>query len=107
MKLVRARFLLALALATLTAGRLQAQVTLNTTGITNEINSAKVDITVGGGKQVDTTTTWLLEMTIDTTTIDPNKCGLTAKSGGGAINVQSPGVKAGTYKVYIKVLLND
>jgi hypothetical protein len=107
MILVRVRYLLALVVAGLSAGQLKAQVTLSTTGTTNESNIARVDFTVGGGKKLDTTIRWLVEMTIGTTKIDVTKCLLNDSKGTAGTVVAPINLAAGTYDVYIKVTLSD
>jgi hypothetical protein len=78
-----------------------------TTGTTNEVDTAYVQLTVSGGKMLDTTVRWLLAMEIDGTSVDVTNCTLSSNGTSGTVRLKPVQLKAGTHKVKIQVLLTD
>ncbi|MBI2804800.1 MAG: hypothetical protein HYX68_07435 [Planctomycetes bacterium] len=89
-----------------TTARAAPAVKLDTKGVTNENNAAKVSYVVTEGKL--TVLNWLVELVIDGNNINVANCTITQSDMGTKGTATAPiNLKAGTYKVKIKVKLSD
>ncbi len=104
----RRSFFLALVFAALFAGQASAQnIILNDEGTTDEAKNVTLSADTGGGKLLNGLSPWLLELTIGSTKIDVSKCALLVTNNTRGHIIAPMNLKAGKYKVKIKVQFAD